>query len=118
IMRMVVICALFNRKGEVVSKRRFGPLVLLAGAGFWVSPAMAQSGQEAVKTMGTVVVTASGFEQDIREAPASISVVTREQLERGAYKDLTDALRDVPGVITTPSDNNTTDISLRGMSAN
>jgi len=70
-----------------------------------------------VTTLNSVVVTASGFEQDIIDAPASISVIPREKLEKGAYRDLTDALRDVPGVIMTPSDNNTSDISLRGMAA-
>jgi len=70
-----------------------------------------------VKTLDTVVVTASGFEQNIVDAPASISVVPREKLEQGSYKDLHDALRDVPGVILTPSDNNSRDISLRGMGA-
>lgn len=48
-----------------------------------------------------MVVTASGFEQQITNAPASISVVSREQLERGHYQNITDALRDVPGVIVT-----------------
>lgn len=77
------------------------------------SVAMAQE----VRTLDTVVVTASGFEQNIVDAPASISVVPREKLEQGSYKDLHDALRDVPGVILTPSDNNSRDISLRGMGA-
>lgn len=71
-----------------------------------------------VAALNPIVVTASGFEQDIIDAPASISVIPREKLEKGAYRDLTDALRDVPGVIMTPSDNNTSDITLRGMSAN
>lgn len=101
-----------------MTRQRAGQWILLAGAGLGVGATGAQAQQAAVATMDTVVVTASGFEQDIREAPASISVVTRKELERGAYRDLTDALRDVPGVITTPSDNNTSDISLRGMSAN
>ncbi|WP_442881438.1 ligand-gated channel protein [Comamonas sp.] len=70
------------------------------------------------KAMDTVVVTASGYEQLIKEAPASISVVTREELEKKAYTNLHDALRDVPGVILTPSDNNSNDIALRGMGAN
>jgi len=73
--------------------------------------------QEA-KSLDTVVVTAAGYEQQIKEAPASISVVTREELEKKAYTNLHDALRDVPGVILTPSDNNSNDISLRGMGAN
>lgn len=67
--------------------------------------------------MGDVVVTASGFEQQVKEAPASISVVTREELAKGAYTNLHDALRDVPGLNLTPSDNNSKDISLRGMGA-
>ncbi|NYT58749.1 ligand-gated channel protein [Alcaligenaceae bacterium] len=88
------------------------------GLGSAFSPASAQTaGDSSVARMESVVVTASGFEQDIIDAPASISVIPREQLERGAYKDLTDALRDVPGVIMTPSDNNTSDISIRGMGA-
>lgn len=63
----------------------------------------------------TIVVTASGHEQRVADAPASITVITRETLEKGAYRDLTDALRDVPGVVMTQSDNNTSDITIRGM---
>src|SRR5690606_22396417 len=85
-----------------------------------LQPAFAQTAREEarVASLSPIVVTASGFEQDIIDAPASISVIPREKLEKGAYRDLTDALRDVPGVIMTPSDNNTSDITLRGMSAN
>src|SRR3546814_3325265 len=76
------------------------------GLGSAFTPALAQTlDVGSVATMDTVVVTASGFEQDIIDAPASISVIPREKLEQGAYKDLTDALRDVPGVIMTPSAN-------------
>ncbi|MVW70944.1 TonB-dependent receptor domain-containing protein [Bordetella sp. 15P40C-2] len=70
-----------------------------------------------VTVMDNVVVTASGFEQNVADAPASISVIPREKLEQGSYRDLNDALRDVPGlIITSNSDNNGRgDISLRGM---
>lgn len=77
-----------------------------------VSSAFAQE-----QRMSDVVVTASGFEQQVKEAPASISVVTREELAKGSYTNLHDALRDVPGLNLTPSDNNSKDISLRGMGA-
>lgn len=72
---------------------------------------------DGVTVMSDVVVTASGFEQNVADAPASISVIPREKLEQGSYKDLNDALRDVPGlIITSNSDNNGRgDISLRGM---
>ncbi|PWJ86464.1 outer membrane receptor for ferrienterochelin and colicins [Pseudaminobacter salicylatoxidans] len=52
-------------------------------------------------TLGTIVVTATGFEQNVTDAPASITVVPREQLEKGSYRDLTDALRDIQGVAVT-----------------
>ena len=48
--------------------------------------------------MDTVVVTAAGFEQEIKNAPASISVITREQLETKPFHNLADAVADVEGV--------------------
>lgn len=69
--------------------------------------------QESVN-LSDVVVTAAGHEQNVRDAPASISVISREELERRAYRDVTDALRGIPGVIVTGAGNNA-DISLRGM---
>ncbi|WP_311065126.1 ligand-gated channel protein [Halomonas sp. DWK9] len=67
--------------------------------------------------LNDIVVTASGFEQQISSAPASISVISREELERGYYQNVTDALRDVPGVVVTGGGrgDNGTDISIRGM---
>ncbi|HAB64719.1 MAG TPA: hypothetical protein DCE49_11170, partial [Pseudomonas sp.] len=64
--------------------------------------------------LSNVVVTASGFEQQIKQAPASISVVTREELENKSYRDVTDALRDIPGVVVTGGASSS-DISIRGM---
>lgn len=63
-----------------------------------------------------MVVTASGFQQRIQDSAASISVVTREQIENKAYRDVTDALKDVPGVVITGG-GSTSDISIRGMAA-
>ncbi|WP_036772576.1 ligand-gated channel protein [Photorhabdus australis] len=63
-----------------------------------------------------IVTTASGFQQKIEDAPASISVVSREQLETKAYRDVTDALKDVPGVVVTGG-GSSSDISIRGMAS-
>ncbi|QCF27547.1 ligand-gated channel protein [Hydrocarboniclastica marina] len=64
-----------------------------------------------------LVVTASGYEQQVVDAPASISVISREEIERGAFRDVTDVLRDVPGVIVTGggSGDRGADITMRGM---
>ncbi|MBS0848849.1 ligand-gated channel protein [Citrobacter sp. JGM124] len=62
----------------------------------------------------TLVVTASGFEKKIQDAPASISVITKQQIEDQAYRDVTDALKDVPGVVVTGGGSKS-DVSIRGM---
>ncbi|HGL6801847.1 TPA: ligand-gated channel protein [Citrobacter amalonaticus] len=64
----------------------------------------------------TVVVTATGFEQKIQNAPASISVISKQQIEGKAYRDVTDALKDVPGVVVTGG-GSSSDISIRGMAS-
>lgn len=66
--------------------------------------------------MEVIVVSASGYEQMLKEAPASISVIDREQLEKRFYRDLTDAMTDVPGVVVTGGGDRK-DISLRGMAS-
>ncbi len=50
------------------------------------------------------------------QAPASVSVIDRKQLAQRAYKDITDALRDVPGVTVTGGGYRQ-DISVRGLPA-
>lgn len=65
-------------------------------------------------TLDTVVITAGGFEQTVKEAPASISVITSEELEKGSFTSLSDALREVQGVVTTGIANEQ-DIYIRGL---
>ncbi|ENX58824.1 MULTISPECIES: ligand-gated channel protein [Acinetobacter] len=72
-----------------------------------------QTNKDAVQ-LDKIVVTASGFEQDIKKAAASISVLTQEQINKKAYRDVTDALKDVPGVVVTGG-GSSSDISIRGM---
>lgn len=85
--------------------------LLAAGAGFAVAA------DENEIDLGRTVVTAAGFEQKVADAPASVSVVTREELEGKPYGSLADALRDVEGIdVGSGSDKNgNTAISLRGL---
>lgn len=62
-----------------------------------------------------MVVTASGFLQSLRNAPASITVITREELERKPVNNLADAVKGVEGVSIIGSETNTKDISIRGL---
>ncbi|MDH0611842.1 MULTISPECIES: TonB-dependent siderophore receptor [unclassified Agrobacterium] len=77
-------------------------------------PAFAQQASEGTTVLQQIVVTASGFEQNVKDAPASITVVTREDLEKGSYRDLTDALREVQGVSVTGIANEK-DVFIRGL---
>ncbi|MGO3863301.1 MAG: TonB-dependent receptor plug domain-containing protein, partial [Halomonas sp.] len=65
-------------------------------------------------SLDPVVVTASGFEQSIADAPASISVISGEELNRQSYSDITDAVKNIPGVYVTGG-GQAQDISIRGM---
>lgn len=53
--------------------------------------------QESVQ-LDNLVVSAAGTSQDAFSAPASVTVITAEQLQKTGMVDLTDALRAVPGV--------------------
>lgn len=94
------------------------PLALILGLGLG-SPALSQTTPPADDTvLARVVVTASGFEQKIPEAPASISLVHHDDLAKRPYANLVDALRDVEGIDVgmEPTDKNgQATISMRGM---
>ncbi|PZO66806.1 MAG: TonB-dependent receptor [Paracoccus denitrificans] len=64
--------------------------------------------------LDTVVITAAGFEQLLKDAPASVTVVTADELEKGNATSLTDMLKDVQGVTATGNPNEQ-DIQIRGM---
>ncbi|RBQ32315.1 TonB-dependent receptor [Arcobacter sp. FW59] len=66
-----------------------------------------------------VVTSAAGYEQKITDAPASISVITQEDLQKKPYTNLLDAVKDIEGVdigeSTDKSGQGT--VSIRGMGA-
>ncbi|MCX2683435.1 TonB-dependent receptor [Campylobacter sp. MIT 21-1685] len=43
-------------------------------------------------------ISASGFLQDIKEAPATINVITAKELENKPYRDIAEVISDIPGV--------------------
>ena len=83
---------------------RFTPTLLaISQYSLFSQNVLAQSNEQ--DDMESITVTASSFEQLLSQAPASVSVIDRKQLVQRAYKDITDALRDVPGVTVTTSVN-------------
>jgi outer membrane receptor protein involved in Fe transport len=61
------------------------------------------------------VYTASRYEQKVTRAPASVSVVTSEDIARHGYRTLADVLRSAAGLFTT-YDRNYTYLGVRGFS--
>lgn len=66
--------------------------------------------------LSKIVVTAAGFAQEVKDAPASISVVSKQDLENAPFRDVTDAIADIPGVVITGG-SASQDISIRGMAS-
>jgi outer membrane receptor for ferrienterochelin and colicins len=101
-----------------MTKRRLPLRLALTATVFaFAGPALAQvaaSPADPAVNIGEVVVTASTRQQSVAQAPASISVVTAEQLENRAYVDLFDAVRDVEGV-SVSGGSNFQDILIRGL---
>jgi iron complex outermembrane receptor protein len=60
-----------------------------------------------------VVSTASKFRQEVREAPASISVVTSDDIRRHGHRTLAEVLKSVRGFYTT-NDRNYSYVGVRG----
>ncbi len=114
---------LYGRSGFAI-QRRIAPwlsgsvtLALL----FWPASRAASQDQAGSDPLGEVslfqelptVTAASKFEQDSREAPASISIISREEIERFGYRTLGEALNAARGIFTS-YDRNYTYVAVRG----
>lgn len=87
---------------------------ILAAGGALAQEAFPAPDADQTLMLDPLVVTASGNLQNVTDAPATISVVTGDQLRREMVRDLSDALRYVPGV-TTIGNANEGEISIRGL---
>lgn len=84
------------------------------------SSASTESADSQVENMDKVklqrsVVTASGYAQDIKDAPASITIIDKEEIMTRPIRDLGDAVQDVPGVYVEQDKTGQNTISMRGL---
>lgn len=108
-MRIIFICEFatsFMKSPKFIF--RLSPFAVLAMSGL----ACAQS---APTQLPEVVVTGSALEKRLEEAPASISVLTRADLERRPVQELAEVLGSVPGVTLTRSGNGVPGVQIRGL---
>lgn len=86
--------------------------LLLALAAAFPAAALAQTDQQ---TLPPVVVTGSAIEKALEDAPASIAVVTRSDIERRPVQELAELLGSVPGVTLTRNGNGVPGVQIRGL---
>lgn len=93
------------------------PLCLAVALTLATAAAHGQGSNANSRSVEEVVVTAAGFEQKIVDAPASISVVSAEELAKRPYITLIDAVRDLEGVDVGETSDKTGQrtVSIRGM---
>ena len=96
-------------------------------AGIWLTIApLAGHGQEASPTplmgeaeAGEVIVSATRFDIPLDQSPASVSVITSEDIEQKQIERVSDALREVPGlsVVQTGTPGQLTSVFTRGLNS-
>lgn len=96
------------------STARNASIAAIAVATMLAAPAAAEEGEA---PGSDIVVTATGYEQKITDAPASITVVSDAELRQRPYMTLIDAVRDIEGVDVGETSDKTGQrtISIRGM---
>ena len=92
------------------------PGLILAGT----MPAFAQADPTGDASATDVVVTASrsGAGVEVRDLPASVTLLTSADLAERQTRTVSDVLRDVPGVAVSRTGPGTTDVRIRGSEAN
>lgn len=112
-----MITPLRSNRPRQLRRATLAAALLFALASPAITAAAGASTASGPTDLDAVVVTASGFEQMVREAPASITVITREELTQQPIHSLADALVNVEGVDIGVGVDKTgaPQISLRGM---
>ncbi|WP_459614656.1 TonB-dependent receptor domain-containing protein [Bordetella sp. 2513F-2] len=97
--------------------RRLTPLVAALAACQGASAQTAADSADRIEasTLSAITVTATGYEQSVADAPASVTVLTHDEIASRPYANLQDALNDIEGVSVVGASANKQDISIRGM---
>lgn len=87
---------------------------------FLAFPAFAATAQTTQQTeqeaeLPTVIVSATATEIDVRDAPASVTVITAEEIQKIPAADLNDLLQRTPGLSAATTPDGGTSIQIRGL---
>ena len=101
-----------------MSKFNLRPLsIAILGMSYTAVFANTETDSSSKHQLATIVVSAAGYEQKIKDAPASITVITADDLKNKRINSIADALVDVEGVDISPTAGKTggLNIRIRGM---
>jgi len=87
---------------------------LMGGVAALMCP-LAFAQQDTAPELRTVVVTASSVAHDLKDAPASVTVITREDIEKRPVMELAELLGTAEGVTLSRSGNLVPGVQIRGM---
>ncbi|MBB2971446.1 TonB-dependent receptor [Mesorhizobium sp. RMAD-H1] len=93
--------------------RKFSILLAFSTAGS--TSAFAQTAEDGTILLEPIVVTATSGERFLKDAPASVTVITGEELRERPVQDLAQAVEGTPGVQLTGIGLGRRGISIRGM---
>ena len=104
------------------SRHGFLRVACCGGALGWLaSSALAQAGADGpVTRLPEIAVSATGFEEDTADVPATISSTNAQQMQRGLVRSLQDLIRYEPGVSVTSDPNRfgASGFNIRGLDGN
>ncbi|MCX7716410.1 MAG: TonB-dependent receptor plug domain-containing protein [Endomicrobia bacterium] len=107
------------KKTEVISRVYFFIMYLLVVNNFVIS--QEQSIEDLLFSEEILIVSASKFEEKLMDAPATVIVITEQQIEERGYQDLKDVLLDISGLDVTPNvggENGGWQVLMRGIFGN
>ncbi|GGZ89737.1 ferric siderophore receptor [Ignatzschineria ureiclastica] len=109
------------RRNALAQQLNIALFLVASSSLFTIASAQVVSSEENVDTtnsidLGSLVVTASGFAQEVKDAPASISVIGQETINEKPFNNIGDVLKDVEGVnISRGGKSGGVNIGIRGL---
>lgn len=100
---------------------KFRRWACLGSALWWIAPAQAQLSPQGPETrLPEVAVSATGFEEDTADVPATISTIDAQEINRGLVRTLQDLIRYEPGVSVNADPNRfgANGFNIRGLEGN
>ena len=99
---------------------RHASTTLLAAALLAAAAIPGHAAEEDAKTLGKIVVTPTRDERPLAGAPGTTTVITRQEIEEKQYRDLSEALHEVPGLrsVSLGATGSQSSVFLRGMNSN